>query len=166
MATIESLQEQALQLEIDIYRDTDDGETEPLNADELTAAIEARTAELKAEAEAEAAAADAARKSAAEEKKAEAARKRAKARAAAKAAAAAPAPNDVAAAYGLGSVTKADRELARKHGYPVAIPGAVPFKISTSLNCGYGGGLRPAGSVMLLTAEHAANKHPYLTPIE
>ena len=62
-------------------------------------------------------------------------------------------------------VTTKDRALAKKHGYPVAIPGGKAFTTSSSFNCAFGGGLRPMGSVVILTAEHAAHKADYLTPV-
>lgn len=86
-----------------------------------------------------------------------------------------PAPEPVAAAPmvdppksskkpGRG-VTAKDRALAKKHGYPVAIPGGKAFTTSSSFNCAFGGGLRPMGSVVILTAAHAAHKADYLTPV-
>lgn len=64
------------------------------------------------------------------------------------------------------AATSSDRALAKKHGYPVVIPGGKAFTTSASFNCAFGGGLRPIGSVVILNAAHAAHKAEFLTPVE
>lgn len=67
--------------------------------------------------------------------------------------------------FGL-TPTDADFALADKYDYPIAIPGAKPYFLKfTSVVCAYGGGERAMGTVILLTDAHAANKREYLRPV-
>ncbi len=68
--------------------------------------------------------------------------------------------------YGLGRPSDADRELAKKHGYPIAVPGGKPYKTCVSFNCSLGGGLRPMGSVVILTDAQAVHKADYIKPVK
>lgn len=70
------------------------------------------------------------------------------------------------AAHGLNPVTDKDRALAKKHGYPIAIPGGKPYRTSVSFNCSMGGGLREMGSVVILTAYQAEHKAEFITPVK
>lgn len=172
MASKTSLQEQILQLDGSIYypEGHEKEGKELIKADLVDAIDQLRTAALDAH-KVEQAEADQARQPV-EEEDADSSVDEPKSEAAPEPS---PAPESVAAAPvvdppksskkpGRGVTTK-DRALAKKHGYPVAIPGGKAFTTSSSFNCAFGGGLRPMGSVVILTAEHAAHKADYLTPV-
>jgi len=160
MRSLEQLQETALQLELDIV----DADGNELDAGVLSKAIAAKEAANKAEAKVAKAAAKTARKTAKEIDDAEDAVKKAAREAASAAVTVREADPKLLTALGLSKPTGADLALAKEHAYPVAIPGAKPYEIRVSMQCAFGGGLRPAGSVMLLTDAHAAKKREYLTP--
>lgn len=73
---------------------------------------------------------------------------------------------ELASKLGLPDATDADIALAKKHDYPVVIPGARAYVTDISMRCALGGGEREAGKVILLTDAHAARKHEYLNPVE
>lgn len=77
-----------------------------------------------------------------------------------------PVSGDLARAVGLDKAEPADIDLAKLHNYPVAIPGAKAYVTDIEMRCALGGGVRPAGSVILLIDKHARNKLEYLTPVE
>ena len=68
-------------------------------------------------------------------------------------------------AMGL-KVSDKDRTLARKHGYPVAVPGGKAYRTKFSFNCALGGGLRPMGSIVILTDANAEHKADSITPVK
>jgi len=156
------LQEEALQLGVDIYGDADSNDE--LTKADLKSAIAVALAENAAQAEADKAEADSARASAAEADKAEVAAQAAKDDAV-KSPTTVDAAPELLKKMGLPGSSKADRELAIKHGYPVAIPGGKAYRTRISFHCAMGGGERPMGSVVILTDAHAANKLEYLKAV-
>lgn len=167
MASKTSLQEQILQLDGSIYypEGHEKEGKELIKADLVDAIDQLRTAALDAH-KAEQAEAEQARQPV-EEEDADSSADKPDPEPASEPVAAAPVvdpPKESSKKPGRG-VTAKDRALAKKHGYPVAIPGGKAFTTSSSFNCAFGGGLRPMGSVVILTAEHAAHKADYLTPV-
>jgi len=157
MDNLEALQERALQYEVEITTKNEDGTTRELTYDELSPLVEA------------------ARKAAADSVKTEtpsASGRASRATRATRAATEAELPakktkvpsanKSLLSALGLGEPSDSDYNLAAEHDYPVAITGAKAYRTKISIHCAMGGGERPAGSVMLLTDAHAANKLEYL----
>jgi hypothetical protein len=78
----------------------------------------------------------------------------------------APINPELAQKLGMDKATDEDIALAKRHNYPVVIPGAKAYVTDISMRCALGGGERPAGSVILLTEAHARNKLEYLSPVD
>lgn len=175
------LQEEALQLEVSIYYpDGHEKEGKEMTVEDLKAVVAERKAALEAEHQQRQADAAAARDGADEEADEEdgtdeeeedeeedepapapkAARKSRK-----KAAPVVDPPAERLKLMGCRKPGDKDRALAAKHGYPVAVPGGKAYRTSVSFNCSLGGGLRPAGSVVILTDEQAQHKKDFLTPV-
>ncbi len=74
---------------------------------------------------------------------------------------AAPSPSPTA-----GRKRLSDAAMAKKHGYPVTVPGGKPYKTRVSFNCSAGGGLRPADSVVLLNDREAEHKAEFITAVK
>ncbi len=176
MTTKPELQEQALQLEISIYYpEGHEKAGKELNKEELTEAVAtARTAALAAH-EAEEVAKEEARQPLPEEPEEPEADdepvapvKASKSRKGGRKLEATPLVRDPPAPILLKNgvtVCDADRKMAKKHGYPVAIPGGRPYKTAVSINCIFGGGLRPLGSTVILDDVEADRKADYLTAL-
>lgn len=163
MATKAELQEQALQLEVDIYSGVGDDSKELTKA-QLTEAIEAKLA-----ANADAALAAEAEKGSARQSAAVADKAESDAQSVTDVAARSETTVDAAPELlekmGLSAPSKADRALAKKHGYPVAVPGGKAYRTSVSFQCVMGGGFRTMGSIVILTDAHAKNKMQFLTAV-
>lgn len=171
------LQEEALQLEVSIYYpDGHEKEGKELTVEDLKTAIADKKAQLEAEHQERQAEADAAREGGndednddednddEEEQEAKPDPKPRKARG--KKAQVADPPAERLKLMGCGKPSDKDRSLAAKHGYPVAVPGGKPYRTDVSFNCSLGGGLRPAGSVVILTDEQAEHKKDFITPVK
>lgn len=152
-------QEEALQLELNIYEEGPDGLEHEL--DVLLQMIADRKVALKKEHEAEEKEASSARATA---KKAKAAERAAQKKV--DDAMRSSTTVEMKSTSDLGTPNKADKALAKKHGYPVVIPGAKAYRTKLSFHCAYGGKFRQMGSIVLLTDAHAANKKEYLTAIK
>lgn len=165
-----ALQEEALQLGVNIYCGTKaDGSVKELSVSALKKAIEARKDELQADHEYEQTEAEKAIESAKEAQRLEAKRKdelRNLVDKQSRSEVVSAPPPDLVEKLGLPKPSKSDFALAKKYGYPVAIPEGKAFRIKISMNCIFGGGLRPAESVMLLTPAEAQHKRDYLQPVQ
>ncbi len=177
------LQEHALQLEVSIYHPADDnGKQKELTKAELTVAVaDARSAALAAH-DAEEVAKDEARQPVEEEPEPQD-EPEPEAEAPVIPKVAAPTPRKGSGGRKLSAVppvrdpapellrrngvtvSSAERKLAGKHGYPVAIPGGSAFKTAVKINCIFGGGLRLPNSIVILDEVEAHAKAEYLTPV-
>ena len=165
MATKSQLQEQALQLEINIYSEPEgDDDPKELTKAQLVEAIEAKEA-ANTEADGQQTNDDEAVRQTARDADAAEVKRQADADAAAASSTTVDPADELLKRMGIDGPSAADRKLAKKHGYPIAVPGGKAYRATTSLNCGMGGGLRQAGSVIILSDAHAANKLDYLTKV-
>ncbi len=177
MATKTALQEQILQLDGSIYYpEGHDKEGKELTVDDLKTAIDiAREAALAAHVVEEEAKAEARRplpeepepelelEEQADEPKVTKSRKSGGRKRAVVAPVRDP-PADILKKNNV-TVSEADRKMARKHGYPVAVPGGKAYKISVSMNCIFGAGLRQANSIVILDEVEADAKSDYLIAV-
>jgi len=184
--TLEQLQEEALQYEVDIY-DPDDQERE-LPYEELLPLVEAAKTQAVEEHQRQQEAAKEARKPMKASKGKGKAAAGASGRAGASAGMRAKGTQDASEAFDLSfdelkskiatvghelrselrmpEATEEEYRLAYEHGYGIAIPGAKPYRTSIQMRDAFSGEERPAGSVIFLTDAHASNKLDYLEPID
>lgn len=171
MATKTELQEEALLLEVNIHHPApdEDGVMKELTKAELTVAIEDARAAALAQHEADEVAKEQARQPLPPEEAPPVAaatetKSRGGGRKLPKVAPVSDPTPELLAKLGT-TVTKSDRALARKHGYPIAVPGGSAFTTAVSFNCIYGGGLRPMNSVVIVDEVEAHHKAEYLTAV-
>lgn len=168
------LQERALEQELTIYHDPEEGgEAKELTIAELEVLLADHATAMQAQADEAAEEKTRVRDSAAAEatrveaEEAEAAKQKE-----ADVAAAAAKPPEVAvpatpatAAEPTGGGSKKDKALAREHSYPVVVAKGTAYRSHANIRCPSGGGLRRNGSVIILNAADAKTYAAHITEL-
>ena len=174
MASIEALQEQALQMEVDIYIEvppTTEGEDPIARArtiDELQESITAKIAENIQVAKAQKDEDEEYRQSAVEADKRIAAAAEAsipKAPPEVVVGAAIEPPAYMLKRFGLKKPSKMDRALAKRHAFPMAIPGGKAYRAKMQLSLAMPKQLFPAGRVVILIPQEALHLKQWLIAV-